>query len=186
MTEHQIELVKLSAKALEALVRGDIDAASAEAGVPLTGYLAAEAWLWRVRLEQIASDSRALDWIARAALDRSSGDVVGHAGFHGPPDERGMVEVGYGVDPDHRRQGYARAALGVMVERARADASVTVVRASVGPWNEASRTLVESCGFVEVGEQWDDEDGLQLVFERPARGGPVGRPAGGGRLSACL
>ena len=37
--------------------------------------------------------------------------VVGRAGFHGPPDAGGMVEVGYAVDPDFRRRGNAIAAL---------------------------------------------------------------------------
>ena len=37
--------------------------------------------------------------------------------------------------------------------------------ASIRPDNEASWTLVSQFGFVEVGEQWDDEDGLETVFE---------------------
>jgi len=31
--------------------------------------------------------------------------------------------------------------------------------------NTASRLLVEQCGFLEVREQWDDEDGLDLIYE---------------------
>jgi [ribosomal protein S5]-alanine N-acetyltransferase len=42
---------------------------------------------------------------------------------------------------------------------------VRTVRASISPDNIASRRLVEQYGFVEVGEQWDDEDGLERVFE---------------------
>jgi L-amino acid N-acyltransferase YncA len=46
---------------------------------------------------------------------------------------------------------------------------VRTVRASVSPGNVASLALVRSLGFRQVGEQWDEIDGLELVFERPAR-----------------
>lgn len=39
------------------------------------------------------------------------------------------------------------------------------VRATISPDNEASRNLVLQYGFVEVGEQWDGEDGLETIFE---------------------
>ncbi len=168
MSDHEIELVRLSVRALEALVRGDVEEASAEAGVPLTDYLVADDWLWRIRLEQIASDPRAADWIARAAVDVASGNVVGHAGFHGPPDERGMVEVAYSVAPEHRRQGYATAMLAAALAWASSVEGVAVVRASISPDNAASLATVRKFGFEQVGEQWDEEDGLELVFERPA------------------
>ena len=53
-----------------------------------------------------------------------------------------MVEVGYATDPAYRRQGYARAALRALLDRAAAEPGVTTVRASVGPGNTASRDLV--------------------------------------------
>ena len=76
-----------------------------------------------------------------------------------------MVEVGYSIDPQFRRQGYARAALLALLGRARLEPGVATVRASVSPGNVASRDLVLSSGFVQVGQQEDDEDGLELVYE---------------------
>jgi hypothetical protein len=32
--------------------------------------------------------------------------------------------------------------------------------------------IVRAAGFQQVGQQWDDEDGLELVFERPVRDSP--------------
>ena len=95
--------------------------------------------------------------------------VVGHAGFHDPPNEAGMVEVGYRVVPEHRRQGYGRAALAELLAYAAASPEVGTVRASISPGNVASLALARSLGFRHIGEQWDDEDGLELVFERAAR-----------------
>jgi ribosomal-protein-alanine N-acetyltransferase len=75
------------------------------------------------------------------------------------------VEVGYSIDPQFRRQGYARAALRALIERARQEPQVTTFRATVSPDNTPSRDLVLSEGLVEVGEQMDDEDGLEIIYE---------------------
>lgn len=164
---HALRLVPLSVATMQALVRGDLEAASVEAGVRLTSYFVDHTWLWEIRLPQVAGDPAALDWIARAVLD---GEVpVGLVGFHGPPDERGMVEVAYGVDPAFRRRGYARAMLHVALAWAASVPEVSVVRASISPDNEASLRTLAGFGFEPAGEQWDEEDGLELLFERPAR-----------------
>ena len=39
----------------------------------------------------------------------------------------------------------------------------------ISPDNDVSIAFVRRHGFVEVGEQWDDEDGLEIVFEVAAR-----------------
>ena len=54
-----------------------------------------------------------------------------------------------------------------MIERARSDPSAHVFRVTVSPSNTASLGLVAQLPFVEVGEQWDDEDGLETIFELP-------------------
>nr|WP_296071386.1 GNAT family N-acetyltransferase [uncultured Actinoplanes sp.] len=163
-----IRFVQLSPAALAALIEGDLDAASAAAGIRLSQYLVDESWLWRVRLEQIQRDPASADWIARAAVAEPEGVVVGHGGFHGPPDADGVVEVAYSVDPAHRRRGYARAILTALLERADADPRVTAVRASIRPDNAGSRATIAGQGFTKVGEQWDPEDGLEDVYLREA------------------
>jgi RimJ/RimL family protein N-acetyltransferase len=161
-----ITWVKLSPVTLQALIDGDLGAASASAGAALSPYLVEEHWLWRIRLEQIGRDPASADWIARAAL--ADGVVVGHGGFHGPPDSEGVVEVAYSVDPAFRRRGYAKAMLRSLLERADADPAVLGVRASIRPDNLGSRATIAGFGFRKIGEQWDPEDGLEDVFMRPA------------------
>lgn len=164
-----VDLVQLPVTALEALVAGDLSSASRAAGAPLTPYLVEERWLWRIRLDQAAGDPSSLHWIARAAVDPTTGEVVGHVGFHGPPDEHGTVEVAYSVDPAHRRRGFGTAMLRTALAWAADDPSVSTVRASVAPDNEASLAMLRRFGFDHAGEQWDEVDGRELVFERAAR-----------------
>ena len=163
----RVRIIQLSEAALRALADGDLAAANRASSVVLTPYFVDPEGrgLWRLRSTQIAVDPSSAAWITGVVWDIDLHLAVGRAGFHGPPDAVGMVEVGYAVDPAFRRQGYARAALEAMLERARRDPAVRVVRASIRPDNLPSRRLVSGYGFVEVGEQWDDEDGLETVFE---------------------
>jgi RimJ/RimL family protein N-acetyltransferase len=149
---------------MSALLRRDLATASAEAGLALPAAFLDEAWLWSLRVKQVTRDPASAPWFVRAVVAEPDG-VVGHAGFHGPPDDQGMVEIGYVILQEHRRRGHARAAVGELLAYAR-DHGARTVRASVSPDNEPSLALVRSSGFVPCGEQWDEEDGRELVFER--------------------
>jgi [ribosomal protein S5]-alanine N-acetyltransferase len=168
----RVELVRLDTSAVDALAARDLDRAARIAGLPLTSYLVADECVpvWRMRSLQLRRSPEDADWVTRLVVrpggaDGTDGAVVGRAGFHGAPDAHGMVEVGYSVDPDHRRRGYARAALETLVAVARDAPGVTTVRACIRPDNTPSRTLVDAYGFEAVGEQWDDEDGLETILE---------------------
>ncbi|KHD77444.1 GNAT family N-acetyltransferase [Actinoplanes utahensis] len=165
-----VRILHLTPPAFHALADGDATAAAAVIPVPVSPYLLGPECrpVWRMRAAQCDADPAAAAWVTGLVWAGSLDKAVGAAGFHGPP-ARGMVEIGYRIDPDHRRRGYARAALECLLARAARAATVHTVRVSIGPGNLASRSLAASCGFTQVGEQWDDEDGLEHVFERPAR-----------------
>jgi RimJ/RimL family protein N-acetyltransferase len=76
-----------------------------------------------------------------------------------------MVEIGYAVDPAYRRRGYARAALEALLARAASEPGVQTVRVSIRPDNTPSYALASQYGFTQVGEQWDEEDGLEIIYE---------------------
>jgi RimJ/RimL family protein N-acetyltransferase len=42
--------------------------------------------------------------------------------------------------------------------------------ASIAPDNSRSLAVARRLGFIQTGERWDDEDGLELVFEREITG----------------
>lgn len=81
-----------------------------------------------------------------------SGEVVGTAGFFGPPDDHGVVGLGYGVVPSVRGQGLATEALKALLEFASHDPRVRLVQADASRENMASRRVLMNGGFTQVSE----------------------------------
>jgi len=166
----RIRIVQLTLPVFEALARGDLAGADRVSPVPLSAYLAdpVHCGVWGRRQRQVLADPEEAAWVTGVIWDEDARRAVGRAGFHEKPGPDARVEIGYAVDPLFRRQGYARAALAALLERAAGDARVHTVRLSISPDNVASMALAREFGFVRVGEQWDDEDGLEILLERPA------------------
>lgn len=171
----RVRIVHLTSPVLEALANGDLAAASAASPVPLTAHFAGPDWrgTWRRRARQVEHDPAFACWVTGIIWDEDQQLAVGRAGFHAPPDPAGMVEIGYAVAPAHRRRGYARAALEALLQRAAEEPEVHTVRASIRPDNIASYRLAVQYGFMEVGRQWDDEDGLEIIYEVAANASAV-------------
>ena len=160
-----IDFVPLPAEALELMLRDDLQGAGTLVGIDLPEFFLQEKWLWQIRRDQLRDAPQAASWLVRAAVLGEDGSVVGHAGFHGPPDGEGVVEGAYTVVPDRRGQGLSHRLLRALLDEATASPDVRVVRASIGPDNLPSLAVARRAGMRHVGEQWDDEDGRELLFE---------------------
>lgn len=116
----RVRIVQLDHPTLVALADGDLEAANRTSPVALTSYFVDDEWrrVWRLRADQVVTDPSSQAWITGVIWDEDGQRSVGRAGYHGPPGDVGMVEVGYAVDPEFRRQGYARAALEALLDRA--------------------------------------------------------------------
>jgi RimJ/RimL family protein N-acetyltransferase len=163
-------IVHLNGPTFEALAKGDLVAANVVSPVPLTANFAGPDWrrLWQRRSTQVEKDPASAAWVTGVIWDQRQQLAVGSAGYHGPPDASGMVEIGYAVDAEHRRRGYARAALEALLQRAIHEPQVRTIRVTISPDNLASYRLASQYGFVDVGEQWDEEDGLEIIYELAA------------------
>ena len=165
----RLDLVSMTVPFMQALVAGDVAGATAEIGatvpVDMPDYLAD---FLRFRLAQLAVDPSIRQWLGRAMVITDGNGrrhVIGSIGFHGPPDEQGRAEIGYKVEPAYRRRGIAREAAAAMFGWAYATHGVRRFVASISPTNEPSLGLAAGFGFAQVGEQMDEIDGLELVFE---------------------
>jgi RimJ/RimL family protein N-acetyltransferase len=166
----RLDLVSLSPAVMRALLEGRRDEAEAELGLRLPDGFPGDdlEGLFRLRLGQLEADPGSRRWLVRALVLREEGAIVGHAGFHGPPGSFGLdpgkAELGYTVFPPFRGRGYATEAAVALMDWALGE-GVSQFVASVGPWNGPSLAIVRKLGFVQTGEQWDEEDGLELLFE---------------------
>jgi RimJ/RimL family protein N-acetyltransferase len=166
-----VRIVHLTVPVFRALASGDLAAANGASPVPLSAYCAGPEWkaVWRRRCKQVEEDPASAAWVTGVIWDERHQVAVGRAGYHGPPDPSGTVEIGYAVDPAYRRRGYARAALEALLQRAARESRVRKVRVTISPDNRASYQLASQYGFTRVGEQWDDQDGLEIIYEVDAQ-----------------
>jgi ribosomal-protein-alanine N-acetyltransferase len=165
----RMTLEPASAEFLQALHDAHRGRAEQLARVHIAGdwFEGAFAWM-RLRIRQLTDDPTMGEWLVHLMVLRDEArTMVGHCGYHARPDATGMVEIGYQVAPPYRRQGYAIEAVRGLIENAFAHPDVTRVRACISPSNEASLGLIAQLGFLQVGEQMDEVDGRELVFERP-------------------
>ena len=119
---------------------------------------------WLARLRALTSPD---PWtVGFSLVQRDSETVVGSAGFKGPPTADGMVEIAYGVHPDHQGKGYATEAAQALTTYAFSSGKVRLVRAHTRPEPNASTRVLTKCGFRRVGEVLDPEDGLVWRWEQ--------------------
>jgi [ribosomal protein S5]-alanine N-acetyltransferase len=191
----RFELASLSPEFLRLSLAGQPEAAAALLGAELpVDWPKRHQHLLQRRLSQLEADSTAQPWLLRAIVLRDptspaledlpsgkrlpSGEfgaafgkvhpLIGLIGFHAPPDANGLLEIGYRIEPGYRRHGYATEAVVALFAWASRWDGVQRFRASISPTNEPSLRLIKKLGFHQTGQQHDESDGLELVFERHA------------------
>lgn len=117
------------------------------------------------RAPQVRRDPSTNKWFIRWMVLRDSREIVGSLSFHGPPDGRGMLEIGLGVHENFQRRGFGREALLGMWRWATQQSGVSVFRYTVSPDNVPSVELVRSFGFEVIGRQFDEIDGPEDIYE---------------------
>jgi ribosomal-protein-alanine N-acetyltransferase len=92
-----------------------------------------------------------------AIIERESRMVVGLCGFAAAPDTNGAVEIAYGIAPSFQGRGYATEAAQGLIEIARRNPAVRLIRAHTLAERNASTRVLEKCGFRKVGELWEED-----------------------------
>jgi RimJ/RimL family protein N-acetyltransferase len=165
----RLELRLLSPEQLDRIAAGDVqEVKSALDAVVGTNWVREVRWLAGMRAKQARERPQDGPWLLRAivrAEPNAPREVIGYLNFHAGPNEDGQVEIGYTLMPEARGQGYAIEAVRAMFDWATRVHGIRRFRASVAPDNERSLNLIGKLGFRHTGEQWDPEDGRELVYE---------------------
>jgi len=129
------------------------------------GHLVADAGPLPYRIPRIRKDPNLTPYLLRLAVLKENREIIGSAGFHDAPDENGMIEIGLGVEEAFRGQGFAQEILlgmwGWVIEQP----GVKVLRYTVTPDNAPSQAIIKKFGFDHKGQQIDDEDGPEDIYE---------------------
>ena len=115
---------------------------------------AREGLVWHLR--ELERNFTQVAWRVRVAVARTSGQVIGSVNLKGPPDSDGDVEIGWGVEPGHRRLGLAFEAASATLSWAFAQAGVTSVSATIAAHNVSSQRLAARLGMRRCSEARDE------------------------------
>jgi [ribosomal protein S5]-alanine N-acetyltransferase len=105
--------------------------------------------------DHLAADPDASDWYSWYAMLRPVGTgvptLIAAAGFFGPPDDGGSVEIGYSVVPAFAGHGFATEIVRALVDHAFATGRVRRILAHTTAGNIGSVKVLEHAGFAYVG-----------------------------------
>ena len=96
---------------------------------------------------------------------KQSNQCIGRVYIHSKPELNGDVEIGYGINEDHRNKGYATEAARAVVKFAFEEAGQDILVAIVKPENISSRRVIEKLGFTNCGiRRVPDENDKKCEF----------------------
>lgn len=169
----RLDLVYMSQEFLEACLAGKHDRAEQLLDLKIPDDWFDHTWLMDLRLNQAKNDPAYVPWLPRAIGLREQGIMVGYVNFHTAPGpdylatlSPGGVEFGYEIFTEYRRRGYAQETVIGIMEWTHRTHGVERFVLSISPDNIPSLGLAHKLGFVKIGEQMDEDDGLEEVFER--------------------
>jgi ribosomal-protein-alanine N-acetyltransferase len=143
-------LVCLLPQDIEPLIAGDVDRVALlmgfvfppddpNRGVDLSWHLSA-----------LRADRSQVPWRVRVLVERSSNTVVGSINLKGSPNAEGDVEMGWGLNENARKKGYATEASVAVINWIFKQRGVTTVSATIPDDNYPSQRLAARLGFVRT------------------------------------
>ena len=159
LTTERLHLEPVTAEMAAAVIAGDFSALTA------AGITAAAGWPHEDTadgLAMVVKTGLPLSWLIVA-----DGAVIGDCGLHGPGEDAGLVEIGYGLAEPSRGQGYGSEAVAAITGWLLSQPEVRQVRACTLTDNMPSRRVLEKAGFTYTGV----EDGEAVYVRDAATGG---------------
>ena len=95
-------------------------------------------------------------------LKDSENEIIGTLSFKGI-DDKGIVEIGYGINEGYENKGYMTEAVRAIVKWASEQPNVKQIEAEAEENNYASIRVLEKCNFVPNGKM--GEEGIRFVWK---------------------
>lgn len=143
----RLDLLPLGVPFLEAFLEGDAAGAARRLGHPLPPEWQPQAWVSR-RLAQLHADPTLEPWLLRAVILRTTGRMIGRAGFHTAPGPDYLLVV----------------VVAALMAWAAQEHGVRRFVLSIRPDNLPSQRIAQHFDFHKIGSHIDEEDGLEEIF----------------------
>jgi ribosomal-protein-alanine N-acetyltransferase len=158
ITTTSLSLVRCELAHFEAMFKGDTALGRA------LKVTVAEGWdpfpeAMRTACDVLRGHPAIADWWTYLFIHRDLELLIGTGGFHGGPDKRGMVEIGYGIAPRYTGRGFATQAAEGLVHFAFQHPEVRMVDARTLPEEGASTAILRKIGMKTIGHARDPEAG---------------------------
>jgi len=116
-------------------------------------------------LDKLSEGKDESGWWTYFPILKQSQSLIGSGGYKGKPTPEGIVEIGYEIAPQFRNLGYATEMATLLVSNAFVDNRVVTVIAHTLGQPSPSTKVLEKCGFENVEEINDPDDGLIWKWE---------------------
>jgi [ribosomal protein S5]-alanine N-acetyltransferase len=95
-------------------------------------------------------------YVLGVTLNRN--ELIGHVGASAIDEG---IEIGYAIETKHQGFGYAQKAVAQMLQLLEMKTNIREIYGIVDPENEASKKVLERCGFLKVGTR-----GYKIIYRR--------------------
>ena len=120
------------------------------------------------RLPRVRQNPEYAKFLLRVAVLKDNPIIIASAGFHDAPDSDGMIEIGFGVAKKYQGNSYGQEILHGMWSWVVNDPLVKTLRYTVSPDNLISQYIIKKLGFEYKGQQIDEKDGPEDIYELSA------------------
>lgn len=160
----RLKLIPCNTQILQAAAEGNEKLGKLLSAVVIENWTEFGIGAFMYSLERLESDGENDGWLTYFPIHKPDHTLIGSGGYKGKPAD-GTVEIGYEIAEAYRNKGFATEMATALVDHAFKDERVETVIAHTLAEHNASCKVLSKCGFANVQEINDPEDGLIWKWE---------------------
>ena len=155
---HRIKLIPLTLEMIQSIMIGPEDFYSRFGIILPTPYTEFPGSMEN-SINSLKANHSSSPFLSYAIISKDQATYIGQAGFFGPPDETGTVELGYEIARDFRGKGFANEVIELLIKTAFEVTEVKSIIAHTLNTRNASNHLLIKNNFIFDRAVESDEDG---------------------------